>query len=167
MTLPFVEPLTVRAPGPRVVPEPLRPGDPGGPECRICNQHAGNDGVWSDDGWVLRSAAETSLPGTMWLATRDHVDSFADLPAALAAQYGGLAGRIERAILSLGDIARVHVYRWGDGIAHFHVWFVPRPLGMIEAQREMLMLWEDQLPPATEAAIADAAARVGAAMAAQ
>jgi hypothetical protein len=83
---------------------------------------------------------------------------------SLAAEYGGLACRIERALLSLGDIARVHVYRWGDNVAHFHVWFIPRPLGMLHAQREMLMLWEDQLPPATEDNIAAAGARVGAAM---
>lgn len=166
MTLPFADPLTARTLGPRVVPEPPRQGDPGGPECGVCARHVGNEGVWSNERWVLRSAASTSLAGSMWLATRLHVDSFMDLPAPLAAEYGGLAGRIERAILSLGNIGRIHVYRWGDGIAHFHVWFIPRPLGMLEAQREMLMLWEDQLPPATKDEIEAAAARVGAAMAA-
>jgi diadenosine tetraphosphate (Ap4A) HIT family hydrolase len=166
VTLPFVEPLTIREPAPRVIPEPPRPGDPDGPPCRICTEHAPNEGIWSDDNWVLRGAAATSLPGSMWLATRQHFDSFADLPEALAAQYGPIAGRIERAILGLRDVGRVHIYRWGDGVAHFHIWFVPRPLGMLEASREMLMLWEDQLPPASMDQIADAGARVGAAMAA-
>jgi diadenosine tetraphosphate (Ap4A) HIT family hydrolase len=166
MTLPFAEPLTVKALAPRVIPEPPRPGDPGGPPCRICTQHEGDEGVWSDSNWVLRGPGQTSLPGSMWLATREHVDSFADLPKNLAAEYGSLAARVERAILSLDDVGRVHIYRWGDGVAHFHIWFVPRPLGMLEAHREMLMLWEDQLPLATPDELANARTRVGAAMAA-
>jgi hypothetical protein len=64
----------------------------------------------------------------------------------------------------LGDIARVHIYRYGDGGAHLHVWFVPRPLGMLEAPREMLMLWKDQLAPASAVEIAEAGRRIGAAL---
>src|SRR4051794_39002345 len=111
MTLPFAEPLHVKAPSPRVIPEPPRPGDPGGPPCGVCTVHNTDEGVWSDTNWVLRSAAQTSLPGSMWLATRQHIDSFADLPPDLAAEYGPLAGRVEQAILTLGDVGRVHVYR--------------------------------------------------------
>jgi diadenosine tetraphosphate (Ap4A) HIT family hydrolase len=164
MTLPFAEPLTVRAPSPRVIPEPPRPGDPGGQPCHLCGTDS-DGAIWSDEHWVLRNPGQTSLPGTVWLASRVHADSFADLPEPLARSYGVVAGRIERAILSLGDIGRVHVYRWGDGVAHFHVWFVPRPLGMLDARREMLMLWEDQLPPASAEAIACAGKRIGAALA--
>jgi hypothetical protein len=60
----------------------------------------------------------------------------------------------------------VHVYRWGDGSAHFHVWFFPRPLGMLEARREMLPLWADLLPEAPKEDVADAEAKIAAAMAA-
>jgi hypothetical protein len=102
----------------------------------------------------------------VWLASRGHHDSFADLPDRLAASYGPVVARIERAILRLGDIARVHVYRWGDGSAHFHVWFFPRPLGMLEARREMLPLWADLLPEAPKEVVADAERRIAAAMAA-
>ena len=167
MTLPFAEPLVRKAPSPRVIPEPPRPGDPGGPPCRICSEHNERDEheIWRDDHWVLRVPGQTSLPGTVWLATWDHHDSFADLPADRAAEYGPLAGRIERAILSLGDVGRVHVNRWGDGVAHFHIWFIPRPLGMLEATREMLMLWEDVLPPASAEEIAAAGKRIAAALA--
>jgi len=167
MTLPFAEPLTPVPLGPRVIPEPPRPGDPGGPDCRICAGPAGQqESIWSDANWVLRNPGQTSLPGAVWLATRAHVDSFADLPPDVAAGYGPLVGRIERAILGLGDVARVHVYRWGDGVAHFHIWFVPRPLGMLEARREMLMLWEDRLPPASPEAITATGRKIGAALAA-
>ena len=68
-----------------------------------------------------------------------------------------MAARVERAILSLGDVGRVHLYRWGDGGAHFHVWFMPRPLGMVEASGMMLPLWEDVLPNVSDEELADAA----------
>jgi hypothetical protein len=92
------------------------------------------------------------------------VDSFLDLPPGLAAGFGGLAGRIEKAILALGDIGRVHLYRWGDGGAHFHVWFIPRPLGMMEATKMMLPLWEEALPEASDEAIADTKSRLAASL---
>src|SRR5882724_2400375 len=103
--LPFAEPLTPIGPGPRVVPEPPRRGEPGGAPCGICTQ---DEGIWSDEHWVLHTPTGGSLPGTLWLASRPHVDSFQDLPDELAAGFGRLTGRIEQAILSLGDIARVH-----------------------------------------------------------
>lgn len=143
MRLPYAEPLHPLEPGPRVVPEPPRRGEPGGEPCGVCQQ---DEGIWSNDNWVLHNPAGGSLPGTVWLASRVHVDSFRDLPPELAAEFGPLTGRIEDAILGLGDIARVHLYRWGDGGAHFHVWFLPRPLGMLEAMKHMLPLWEEVLP---------------------
>jgi diadenosine tetraphosphate (Ap4A) HIT family hydrolase len=161
MTLPYAEPPHPIEPGPRVIPEPPRPGEPGGPPCRVCDQ---DEGIWSDAHWVLHNPIGTSLPGTVWLATRTHVDSFADLPADLAAEFGGLVGRIERAILALGDVGRVHLYRWGDGGAHFHVWLLPRPLGMLEATKFLLPLWEERLPPASLEAIAGAGKAIAAAM---
>ena len=54
------------------------------------------------------------------------------MPAEVAATFAAVCGRVERAVLSLGDVGRVHLYRWGDGGAHFHVWFVPRPLGRLD-----------------------------------
>jgi diadenosine tetraphosphate (Ap4A) HIT family hydrolase len=155
MTFPFAEPLVPVDLRARVIPEPPRPGDPDGEPCRICGQ---DEGIWSDRNWVLHNPAGGSLPGTVWLASRTHADSFADLSDELATDFGRVAGRIERAILSLGDIGRVHLYRWGDGVAHFPVWFMPRPLGMLEASRHMLPLWEDRLPAATPEAF-DAAGR--------
>ena len=132
MTLPYSEPLVPREPAERIVPEPPRGGDRGGPPSAICEGKT-TKAVWSDENWTLHPPVGGSLPGAVWLASRVHVDSFADLPEPLAADFGRVVGRIERAILSLGDIARVHLYRWGDGGAHFHVWLIPRPLGMVEA----------------------------------
>ena len=85
-------------------------------------------------------------------------------PSGAAADFGARRARVERAILALGDVARVHLYRWGDGGAHFHVWFLPRPLGMVEASGMMLPLWEDVLPNVPDEELAAAAERVAAAM---
>lgn len=98
------------------------------------------------------------------MASRVHVDSFSDLPEELASDFGRVVARVERAILSLGDVGRVHLYRWGDGGSHFHVWLLPRPLGMIEASGMMLPLWEDMLPNVSDEELAVAARRVAAAM---
>ena len=66
--------------------------------------------------------------------------------------------------LSLGDVARVHLYGCGDGGAHFHLWFVPRPLGMLEASGIALPVWEDMLPTVSDEELLAAAERVAAAM---
>jgi diadenosine tetraphosphate (Ap4A) HIT family hydrolase len=100
----------------------------------------------------------------VWLASRAHVDSFCDLPDELASDFGRVAARIERAILGLGDVARVHLYRWGDGGAHFHVWFLPRPLGMVEAVGHALAVWEDVLPTVPDEELAAAARRIARAL---
>src|SRR5215207_4067909 len=105
MRLPYQEPLTVRAPSDPVVPEPPRRGEPGGPACTICTGTS-RPPVWSDANWTLHPPVGCSLPGTVWLASRVHADSFADLPAHVAATFGPIAARVERAILSTGNVAR-------------------------------------------------------------
>src|SRR5205823_14473036 len=100
-----------------------------------------------------------------WLPSRAHFDSFSHLPEELAADFGRIAARVEKAMLtSLDDVARVHLYRWGDGGSHFHVWFLPRPLGMLEATGMMLPIWEDVLPNVPDEELAAAAERVAALM---
>jgi len=86
------------------------------------------------------------------------------MPEHLAEDFARVVARTERAILALGDVGRVHLYRWGDGGAHFHVWLLPRPLGMLEAEGMMLPLWEDALPNVPDEELAAAAKRVAAAM---
>jgi diadenosine tetraphosphate (Ap4A) HIT family hydrolase len=162
--LPYGGPLVPREPGARTIPEPPRRGEPGGPPCGICTGKA-TKAVWSDDKWTLHPPVGGSLPGAVWLASRVHVDSFSDLPEPLAADFGRVAARVEKAMLTaLDDVARVHLYRWGDGGSHFHVWFLPRPLGMLEASGMMLPLWEDALPNVPNEELAAAARRIAAAM---
>ena len=164
MSLPYAEPLTVREPAPRVVPEPPRRGDPGGEPCRICDGST-TPSLWGDEHFTIHAPVGSSLPGTVWLASRVHADSFSDLPPEVAAAFGPLVARVERAMLTtLPDIGRVHLYRWGDGGAHFHVWMLRRPLGMMEATGHFLPLWEDVLPNASDEVCREAAEKVVAAL---
>lgn len=163
MTLPYHEPLSPLEPSERVIPEPPRRGEPGGEPCGICTG-AATGAVWSDAHWTLHPPVGGSLPGAVWLAAKEHVDSFCDLPQDVAATFADVVGKVERAILSLGGTARVHLYRWGDGGAHFHVWLIPRPLGMLEAKGMMLPLWEDVLPNVSDEELRQAAERIALAM---
>jgi diadenosine tetraphosphate (Ap4A) HIT family hydrolase len=164
MTLPYAEPLTLINPADLVVPEPPRRGEPGGEPCFPCSAGSDANLIWSDDQWTLHNPGLTSLPGSVWLASREHFDSFADMPADVAATFAPVCGRVERAVLSLGNVGRVHLYRWGDGGAHFHVWFVPRPLGRLDMMGPHLMTWEHSMPAATEDEIVETGRRIAAAM---
>src|ERR1700689_2414156 len=149
MTIPYVEPLSVRTLAEPVIPEPPRRGEPGGDPCGICSGYAAS-AVWSDDNWSLHPPVGGSLRGAVWLASREHVDSFSDLSDDVASDFGRVVAKVDGGILSFGDVARVHLYRWGDGGSHFHVWMLPRPLGMLEAHGMMLPIWEDVLPNLTD-----------------
>jgi diadenosine tetraphosphate (Ap4A) HIT family hydrolase len=154
--LPYAEPHTPIQPGERTLPEPPRRGEPGGPPCGVCSG-ANVAKVWEDEHWTVHPPVGGSLPGTVWAASKVHVDSFADLPLEAQQSFGVLCARVDAARMARGDGGRVHLYRWGDGGAHFHVWFMPRPLGMLEASGAMLPLWEDVLPNVTDEALRRAA----------
>jgi hypothetical protein len=73
----------------------------------------------------------------------------AELPPTEAAEFGPLVGRVQRAVESIGGIGRVHLNYWGDGSAHFHIWFHPRPYGHLQLRGTMLGMWSaglDDLP---------------------
>ena len=127
MELPYLEPLTARPLAERVIPEPPRRGEPGGEPCGICDgrRHRAPSGATS----TSRSTRRSGQPARRGLAREPRARRLVQGP--LARGGGGLRpddrGRIERAILGLGDVGRVHLYRWGDGGAHFHVWLMPAP----------------------------------------
>ena len=163
MTLPYQEPLVPREPGPRQIPEPPRRGEPGGPPCAICGGKT-TSAVWSDDNWTLHPPVGGSLPGRSGsraasTSTPSPTCRRSCRPISAALRRGSSARSS-----TLGDIARVHLYRWGDGGAHFHVWFLPRPLGMLEASGMALPVWEDVLPNVPDEELRAAAERVAAAM---
>ncbi len=143
-------------------PEAEREGEVGSP-CRSC-ERPDDSYVWTNDSWRLTGYRGTPLPGIVLLETRAHHDSYVDLTDALLRDVGPMTARIERALLAAGDVGRVHVGRWGDGSAHFHQWFLPRPLGDLQLRGSMLLMWLDLLPPLPAAEVQAALDRIGDAM---
>ena len=83
------------------------------------------------------------------LNTREHLD-FHELPDRLARDLGPLLIRIQQAVFAVGDIANVHVCRWGDGSEHFHMWFMARPARTPQLWGSFAAIWDDVLPPVPE-----------------
>ncbi len=161
---PFAGDLRVKPLDDLVIPEPERAGvDPA--DCRSCRR-PDDDYVWTDENWRLTSVLPTQVRGIVVLETRDHVDSLADVPLPRLAELGPMLARVEWALLGMGDVARVHVHRWGDGSAHFHLWFIPRPLGRLQLRGPMLPVWLDVLPDVDDETAASALRSIAQAMAA-
>lgn len=160
---PFEGNLQVRPLQPPVLPEPAREGEPGGTPCKACAAPDANY-IWSNEHWRLRTFDSAAIPALVMLEPREHFD-LADLPVERAAEQGVLFQRLERAILGLGGIARVHVARFGDGAAHLHWWFAGRPEGMLQLRGSCLLIWEDVLPKVDAEVWAETNRRIATAMA--
>ena len=141
----FDTPPRIRVLDEPTLPEPPRLGEPGGGECPSCATEDA-DQLWTDELWRLHPLREPSAsPVVLLLEPRVHCD-LADLPARESAQLGPLLQRVERAMLGLGGVGRVHVIRWGDGGSHLHWWFLARPAGMMQLRGAFMMVWDDVLP---------------------
>ena len=160
---PFEGDLVVKPLDPLVIPEPDRHGSTA-ETCGSCRR-VDDSYVWTDEAWRITGVVPTQIPGIVLLETRAHIDSFTDMPADLLAALGPMIARVEKAVESLGDIGRVHVNRWGDGGAHFHLWFMPRPLGRLQLRGSMLAMWLDLMPDLPDDEVQGALAAIGAAMA--
>ncbi|MCX4758574.1 hypothetical protein [Kitasatospora purpeofusca] len=162
---PYEGELTVRPLDAPVLPEPGRHGEAGAAECHECRRPE-EDFVWTDEHWRLRAFdAPHGLPAVLFLGPREHHD-LTDLPPARAVELGPMLQRVERAVLALGGIGRVHVNRWGDGGAHLHLWLIARPEGQRQLIGSTLALWMDLLPPLPDELRADTLHRIATAMAA-
>lgn len=162
---PFVGDLRVKSLEPPVVPEPPRDGEQQA-DCTSCAR-SDEDYLWVDDNWRVSPLVPTPVPGIVLLQTRGHVDSLIDMPASLLAELGPMSARIERAQLGLGNVARVHICKWGDGGAHFHLWFLPRPLGVLQLRGSMLPMWMDLMPDIPDQEARELLSRIGTALAAE
>ena len=100
----------------------------------------------------------------MLLEPREHFAGPADLPEELARDMGVMLGRVERAVLSVGEIGKVHIGRWGEGAEHLHWWFIGRPAGMGQLRSSFAEIWDEVLPPTPQDVWDDNLARVVAAM---
>ncbi|MEV0096150.1 hypothetical protein [Streptomyces sp. NPDC050738] len=167
-TFPFTGDIRVKPLTPPVLPEPARNGEDGPEGCFACERPV-TEAIWADEHWRVdpTPGEQQRLPATAMLQPRGHHD-LTDLPPERSAELGPMIQRVERAMLSLGGIARVHINRWGDGGAHLHLWLLGRPEGMTQLRGSCLPLWEETLPAvpdderrATQRAIAAALAADG------
>jgi hypothetical protein len=90
----------------------------------------------------------------LFLEPRLHVGEPGGLPDDLAAEFGVMISRIDRAVSSIDGIQRVHICRWGEGSEHLHWWFLARPSRMLQLASSFAEIWDEMLPP-TPAAIWD------------
>lgn len=135
-------------------PKPLRPPEPdpvipgsGGVDCPACAR-PDSEYIWTDRLWRMSALpAPSGLPLVVMVEPREHFESPADLPEDMAREQGVMLGRVERAVLSVGEIGMVHIGRWGEGLAHLHWWFMGRPAGMGQLRSSFAQIWDDVLPP--------------------
>jgi hypothetical protein len=139
---PFEGEISVRLVDDPVVPEPPRHGEHEAP-CGACTDGV-DRAIWADDRWMVVPQPETPFPILM-LEPRAHLDS-TDLDDAMAAELGVLTVRLERVLLGLGGVGRVHVMKIGDGSYHLHLWFFARPEGLLQMRGSSLSDWSDALP---------------------
>jgi diadenosine tetraphosphate (Ap4A) HIT family hydrolase len=132
-----LEPLT---------PEPTIHGQ-GGVDCRACARPDA-EYLWASERWRVTALEEPSgLPVIVILEPREHFAGPADLPDDLAREQGAMLGRVERAVLAVDGIARVHIGRWGEGAEHLHWWFIGRPQGFGQLRSSFAEIWDEVLPP--------------------
>jgi diadenosine tetraphosphate (Ap4A) HIT family hydrolase len=148
-TFPFDGEMRPRQLLPPVAREAPRHGA-GGVDCHACD--ATDDAyLWTSGRWRLWAPDHsTGLPVIVLLEPRRHYAEPGDLPDELAAELGVLLARIERAVRSVGEIGRVHVWRWGDGGEHLHWWFMARPARLPQLIGSFAAIWDDVLPPLPE-----------------
>lgn len=108
---PFEGDIQVKALDNPVLPEPPRHGADRPATCAGCQEPLRN-AIWADEHWRVAHLGEPSaVPVMVLLCPIGHYD----LPPQRAAELGPMLQRVERAIMSLGGVARVHVNKWGDG----------------------------------------------------
>jgi diadenosine tetraphosphate (Ap4A) HIT family hydrolase len=141
---PFEGDIRVKELSPPVLPEPPRSGEEGGGPCHACtrpDEHC----LWADDDWRVTASPTPSGVPFVILESRAHCD-LTDMPQQLSAALGPMLQRIEAALLQTGRFGRVHINKWGDGGAHFHIWLFGRPLGARQMLGVFLPVWGSVLP---------------------
>jgi hypothetical protein len=137
--------------------EPARQGeDPA--TCRCVQGRAAEGVIWSNERWRI-SVERSGLPITAVLVSHEHHD-LADLPEALASEFGQLLVVAAAAIEALPSVGRAHVARYGDGGAHLHVFLFGRPARAGQFRGSPLLDWEENLPKLPDAVAEENAAFV-------
>lgn len=145
-SFPFEGDIRVKPIAPLDEIDPVRSGEPGGPPCTACP--APDEGyIWVSDNWRVKGFGQPAgVPVLLFLEPRAHVD-MDGLDDSMAAEFGQMIVRIDRAVQAIGDVGRVHVSRWGDGAEHLHLWIYARPRGNAQMLGLFMPIWAAIYPP--------------------
>jgi len=125
--------------------------------CFICRKHAGLEEapsggyIYGDEHWrVCHAPAEMAVPGQLFVESQRHFLDFAEMTAEEAASFGPLLARLFAAGKAVTGAERIYMLTMIDGVAHFHLWLVPRRREV--AERGMAFLVADHACSDEEAA---------------
>ncbi len=133
--------------------------------CEICERqregrsHEGSVGgdVYADEHWQAYHAPTASAsPGQLFLVAKRHYVDFSEMTADEAASYGLLLRRLYAALKQAVGAERVYAVVTIEGVPHFHVWLIPRPVDAPLRGRTFIMSQRS----CTDAEALDAVARV-------
>jgi diadenosine tetraphosphate (Ap4A) HIT family hydrolase len=106
---------------------------PGTHGCYVCRQTAQpvvppRESVWSEPGWRVAHAFNSSLPGWLVVVPTRHVDSLADLTVDESGAMGRLLRNASLALRSVTNCPKTYVmlFAEAEGFAHLHLHVVPR-----------------------------------------
>lgn len=104
-------------------------------DCVICTRfrnvlhHEGSVGGYlcEDEHWYAYHApVQTSALGQLFLVSKRHYLDFTEMASDEAAGYGLMLRRLYTALKDVTQAERVYAQVILEGIAHFHVWPIPR-----------------------------------------
>ncbi|WP_183095600.1 hypothetical protein [Nocardioides stalactiti] len=101
--------------------------------------------AWRNERWRLALASESKVPVSLFLEPLVHCD-LATVPDGLAGEMGRLVVAIAAAVEELPSVGRTQLYRFGDGGAHLHLFFLGRPRRVLQFRGSPLLDWEENLP---------------------
>jgi diadenosine tetraphosphate (Ap4A) HIT family hydrolase len=105
-------------------------------DCFLCQKHKGEIApppggyIYEGTHWLVCHAPVDKGPlGTLFIEARRHFLDFAEADEDELAAHGPLLKKVYRALKSLTGAPRVYQVVFLEGIAHFHVWLIPRREG--------------------------------------
>lgn len=93
--------------------------------------------IYETEHWRVAHAFNTSLPGWLVVIAKRHVESFAELTGAEAAEFGPFLHRVSRALQEATGAVKTYTILFAEHPEHPHVHLhvIPRSAGMPEESR--------------------------------
>ena len=121
--------------------------------CLVCDKHSGlipvPGGCLYEDELVYashifpRPGDTTTVLGTLSVEVKRHVPGVIELTDEEGERIGRICTRLSRALKQSAGVEKVYLHVWGDGVAHFHMWLVPRYPGTPKEYWPMVESWPD------------------------